>query len=131
MDEAFDVGAVGWLVLDPDPIVLASSNILMIEAIAGTKPCAPVGLTVTPDGTTLSLIWDVNTEWVHHYNVYRGPSADGPFTVIAMPDDSGWTDDGLDPGTYCYQVKAAFGPGDEDEGNESGAVCGIVPEPTP
>jgi hypothetical protein len=68
---------------------------------------------------------------VHHYNVYRGPSEDGPFAVIAMPTDSEHDDIGLDFGYYCYQVKAAFGSGDDAEGNESGAVCETVPDPAP
>ena len=126
---AYQVDANGDLVLDSgNPIPLVASNIPVVQAIAGTKPCAPERVTVTFVPTdTLSLDWDDNAETVHHYNVYRGTSPDGPFTLIAMPTSSDYDDVGLSPDEYCYQVKAAFGPGDEDEGNESGTVCGIVP----
>lgn len=130
---AYEVDEYGEPVLDENlnMIPLATSNIPIVQAVAGTKPCAPQGLTVTlqePD--TLVLDWEDNTEVVDHYNVYRGPSVDGPFSVIAETDVSEFTDAGLAPGEYCYQVKAAFGPGDFAEGNESGTVCETVPEPT-
>ena len=101
---------------------------IVFEAVAGTKPCAPLGLTVefVPDDT-LSLDWYDNEEYVDHYNVYRGPSEDGPFSVIGETVWSEYDDTGLAPGEYCYQIKAAFGPGDEAEGNESGTVCETVP----
>ena len=110
--------------------ILDTSNDLKVSAVAGTKPCAPQGLAVTfvPD-VTLSLDWNDNTESVHHYNVYLGDNLDGPFTLIAMPTASEYDDTGLASGTYCYQVKAAFGEGDDAEGNESGTECGIVPIP--
>ena len=130
---AYEVDEYGEPVLDGDlnMIPLVTSNIPMVQAVAGTKPCAPQGVTVNveePD--TLILDWYDNDEIVHHYNVYRGYSEDGPFEMMATPTVPGYMDIGLVPGTtYCYQVKAAFGPGDEAEGNESGAVCATVPVP--
>jgi hypothetical protein len=55
---AYEVDEDGGLVLDSEfnPIPLVASNILVVEDVAGTKPCAPVGLTVTLDGAnTLNL----------------------------------------------------------------------------
>jgi hypothetical protein len=123
---AYEVDEFGNLVPISD-----TSNDLLVTAVAGTKPCAPQGLTVdyvSPD--TLSLNWDDNEETVDHYNVYRGPSG-GPFTKIAETTVSNFDDTGLAPGTYCYQIKAAFDEDDLNEGNESETECGTVPIPTP
>jgi hypothetical protein len=119
-------------ILEP-VIVLGPSNPLEVEAVGdpadgATKPCAPENLTATLDGNNIALDWDDNAEAdaIAHYNVYR--SIDGArFRVVEMVQQSMYADTNLQPGEYCYQVKAEFFDG--SEGNEAGEICETIPEP--
>lgn len=117
---------------EPVIVVGPSDALPPAEAVAGTKPCAPDGLTVSlvdlEGAFNLFLNWDDNVETVDHYNVYRSIDG-GPFTAIGEADVSEYDDTQLAPGYYCYHVKAAFGPGDDAEGNESQTKCETVPVP--
>lgn len=113
------------------PVLVAGpSNPLVVEAIEGTKPCAPKALSATLDGTNIELDWDdVETVAQVVYNVYRSVNGE-PYTMIDAVAGSMYTDVGLTPGEYCYVIKAEYTEGiyAGSEGNESEAVCETVPQ---
>ena len=129
---AYEVDEFGEPVLDAfgEMIVIASpSDPLEVEAVCGTKPCAPENLSVTLTAAdTLSLDWDdvcVDGDAVV-YNVYRGG--------LLIAEDvtlSEYVDSGLAPGSYCYEVEAEYseGPYAGNQGGKSEEACETVPVP--
>lgn len=128
---AYEVDGSGEAVLDGDgamiPIV-GPSNSLMVQAVCGSKPCAPENLVVTLSApTTLSLEWDpvcVGGTPVE-YNIYR----DGSLLVEGYSGTT-YDDTGLDyETTYCYAVEAEYvgaDPGLESDKSEP-EECGTTP----
>jgi hypothetical protein len=127
---AYEVDEFGEPVLDAfsEMIMIAGpSDPLEVEAVCGTKPCAPENLSVTLTAAdTLSLDWDdvcVGGDAVV-YNVYRGG--------LLIAEDvtlSEYVDSGLAPGYYCYEVEAEYseGPNAGNQGNKSEQECETVP----
>jgi hypothetical protein len=92
-------------------------------------PAPPTNLTATPGDTTVALTWTGSTGATSYY-VKRSTTSGGPYTQIAAPTSTSYTDTGLTDGTtYYYVVEAvnAFGPS-----ANSGEVSAIpsVPPPT-
>jgi hypothetical protein len=137
---AYQVDGDGNLVLDggnPIPI-LETSNDLLVTAVAGTKPCAPELLSVSPGNLgELLLEWvDNDDDDVDKYNIYRSDNVNGPFqsdefVTSVGGDTTTYLDTGLaNDTTYCYVIKAEYADG--NEGNESNEICATTPpEPTP
>jgi|SRR5271154_4670480 hypothetical protein len=64
------------------------------------------------------------------YNVYRSPGCSGTFTLLnsSAVSATSFTDAGLSPGTYCYQITALLSGVESMPSNQAAA---IVPGPTP
>jgi hypothetical protein len=76
-----------------------------------TPPMAPLNLSVTapPEGGTLKLGWEANTDDTRIYTLERGLDPDGPwsFLINLTQDETSFTDMGLENGvTYHYRIQA-------------------------
>ena len=79
-------------------------------APACMPPSVPTGVTATPGNKQVVLAWTASTGGATLYRVSRGPAAAGPFTSIATPSGTGYTDVGVTNGTtYYYVVSASNG----------------------
>jgi fibronectin type 3 domain-containing protein len=71
-----------------------------------TPPAAPTGLQATPGNAQVSLNW-MASAGATSYHVKRGTTSGGPYTQVAAPTVTSFTDTGLTNGaTYYYAVSA-------------------------
>jgi hypothetical protein len=85
--------------------------------IANPIPAIPTGLTFYPDGNSVDLSWNANSETdLAGYNLYRGlePGSLSLLQNISQPQTSYTDSDISDSKTYYYAVSAV-----DDDGNES------------
>ena len=76
---------------------------------------APADLVATPGNAQVALAWSTVTA-SNTYKVYRGPTANGPFTLLASPSAATYTDNTAVNGTTYYYAVTAVSP----TGGESG-----------
>ena len=83
-----------------------SADSLEIVASPVAPPAVPTGLQAVPASGEVGLSWSP-VPGATRYKVKRGPSAEGPYIVIAQPGEPGYSDTGLANGTpYHYVVSA-------------------------
>jgi len=73
----------------------------------GTAPAAPAGLAATAASAQVALTWNASAN-ATGYDVKRATANGGPYTQIAQPGSTGYTDSGLTNGTTYYYVVSAF-----------------------
>src|SRR5271157_4680033 len=71
-----------------------------------TVPPVPTGLQATAGNAQISLTWNASTG-ATSYNAKRSTTSGGPYTKIASPATTSYTDTGLTNGTPCYYVVTA------------------------
>lgn len=78
------------------------------ERIGSTNVASSVFLKLTPNDRQMGLSWTENVPWLNtSYEVYRGASIGGAYTLIATVNTQNYVDTGLVNGqTYCYYVKS-------------------------
>lgn len=76
------------------------------QASAMTPPAAPTGLSATAGNAQVSLAWTASTGTTS-YNVKRATVNGGPYTTIASPTTTSYTDTTAVNGTTYYYVVAA------------------------
>src|SRR6202035_1354179 len=69
-------------------------------------PPPPANLTATAGNGQVGLSWSASTG-ATSYNVKRSTTNGGPYTTIASPTTTGYTDTGLTNGTTYYYVVSA------------------------
>jgi fibronectin type 3 domain-containing protein/regulation of enolase protein 1 (concanavalin A-like superfamily) len=76
-------------------------------ALFQTQLGAPTGLAATPGNAQVQLTWD-NKANATSYTLSRSGNSGGPFTAIAQPSGTNFTDTNVvNGGTYYYVVRAA------------------------
>src|SRR5882757_2872714 len=91
-------------------------------------PAAPTNLTATAGDTQVSLTWSASTG-ATSYNVKRATTSGGPYTQIAAPTSTSYTDTVLTNGTtYYYVVSATNSTG---ESANSAQVVAVPNPPSP
>jgi endoglucanase len=89
---------------------------------AAPTPSAPSGLTATPGNNQAALIWSASTG-AASYNVKRATTSGGPYTTIANPTGTSYTDTTAVNGTtYYYVVSAVNGSGESANSTEVAAT---------
>ena len=99
---------------------------------ACTPPSAPTNLTATPGNGQIVLAWTASTGGAVSYQVLRGTKTGGPYTAIATPTSTGYTDTGLINGTtYYYVVTASNGSCSSANSTEASAAPVCTPPSVP
>jgi fibronectin type 3 domain-containing protein len=92
-------------------------------------PPAPTGLAATPGNAQVALSWTASAG-ATRYNVKRAAASGGPYTVVASPTSTTYTDTGLANGTaYFYVVSAVNGGGEGPNSAQVSATPRAVPSP--
>lgn len=100
--------------LTADAITLVSST--------PTAPPAPSGLSATPGNAQVTLNWTA-VSGATSYNVKRATVSGGPFTTIASPTGTTYTNTGLTNGAaYYYVVSAVNSVGESTNSNQATAT---------
>jgi fibronectin type 3 domain-containing protein len=87
-----------------------------------SPPAAPTGLTATPGNAQVTLSWTASTG-ATSYNVKRATVSGGPYTTVASPTSTTFTDTALTNGTtYYYVVTARNGGGESGNSTEASAT---------
>jgi chitodextrinase len=88
---------------------------------------APETLTAQSNGlTSILLNWAYNGAQPVEYEIYRSPSAAGPFAIINRVNTLTYNDVNLLPGTtYYYKVKTVNGTSMSDFSNTANATTGV------
>ena len=92
----------------------------------------PTGLTATPGNGQVALAWNASSG-ATSYNVKRATVSGGPYTVVASPTSTSYTDTGLTNGTTYYYVVSAVNSGGEsaDSSQVSARPRRLRPRPRP
>lgn len=103
-----------------------------ITCIPMTTPTAPAGLAAQPGNGQVSLNWALSAT-ATSYNVKRSTVSGGPYTTLASPTSTSYSDPSLTNGTtYYYVVTAINAAGESALSNQASAVPGssVLPAPT-
>jgi hypothetical protein len=95
-------------------------------------PAAPLNLTATGGNQQVSLAWTASTG-ATSYNVKRATTNGGPYTTVASPTGTSYTDTSVTNGTtYYYVVTAVSTSGESANSNQASATPSATPPaPTP
>jgi hypothetical protein len=98
---------------------------------APTAPAAPPNLTATGGNQQVSLAWTASTG-ATSYNVKRAATNGGPYTTVASPVGTSYTDTTVTNGTtYYYVVTAVSASGESANSNQASATPGATPPAPP
>ncbi len=96
---------------------------------ASTAPAAPLNLTATGGNQQISLAWTASTG-ATSYNVKRAATNGGPYTTVASPAGTSYTDTTVTNGTaYYYVVTAVSASGESANSNQASATPSATPPP--
>jgi hypothetical protein len=88
----------------------------------GTLPSAPTGLTAAAGNAQVALSWTASSG-ATGYNVKRSTTSGGPYTQIASPSATNYSDTGLTNGTtYYYVVSAVNSAGESADSTQVSAT---------
>jgi hypothetical protein len=108
-------GTVYYFVVSAVNAVGESPNSAQVSATptagGGSVPPVPTGLSVTDDNNHAVLSWSASTG-ATSYKVKRATVSGGPYTVIATPTATAYTDTTVVSGTYYYVVSAVNAVGE-------------------
>jgi fibronectin type 3 domain-containing protein len=104
-----------------------SNQATATPAAAPTAPVAPLNLTATGGNQQVSLAWTASTG-ATSYNVKRAASNGGPYTTVASPAGTSYTDTNVTNGTaYYYVVTAVNAAGQSGNSNQATATPAAAP----
>ncbi|HET6177859.1 MAG TPA: glycoside hydrolase family 44 protein [Candidatus Sulfotelmatobacter sp.] len=93
----------------------------------GNPPSAPTGLATFVGDKQIILSWTASIG-ASSYHVKRSTTTGGPYTQVAAPSATGYTDVGLTDGTtYYYVVSAVNSSGESPNSAEVGAMPVVGP----
>ena len=91
----------------------------------GQPPATPSGLTATAGNQQVALTWSAATT-ASSYHVKRGTVSGGPYSTVASPSTTSYTDMGLTNGTaYYYVVSAVNANGESGNSGEKSATPAV------
>ncbi len=99
-----------------------------VSATPLAPPSPPGGLTATAGNAQVGLTWSASSG-ATSYSVKRATINGGPYTQIATPSSTSYTDTSATNGTTYYYVVSAVGP--TGEGASSGQVSATLPPSPP
>jgi fibronectin type 3 domain-containing protein len=87
-----------------------SANSAQVNATPNAPPAAPTGLAAAAGNVQVSLTWNAS-RGATSYHVKRSTTSGGPYTIMASPTTTSYTDTGLTNGTTYYYVVSAVNSG--------------------
>jgi fibronectin type 3 domain-containing protein len=105
-----------------------SAQVFATPTAPSVPPAAPSNLTATAGDTQVSLTWSASSG-ATSYNVKRSGTSGGPYTQIAAPTSTSYTDTALTNGTTYYYVVSAVNSSGESA--NSAQVVAVPNPPTP
>ena len=90
-------------------------------------PAAPTGLTATAGNAQVSLTWTASSG-ATSYNVKRATVGGGPYTTVASPATTSYTNTGLANGTIYYYVVSAVNGGGESANSSQISATPTAPD---
>ena len=88
----------------------------------GNPPATPTGLTANAGNQQVSLTWTASSG-ATSYHVKRGTATGGPYSTVASPTGTTYTDSSLTNGTgYFYVVSAVNANGESGNSSEASAT---------
>lgn len=114
-----------YVVSAMNPVGLVSANSTEISATPDGPPEVPTGLcAMAGTNRTVTLSWSATLNTAN-YQVKRSLVSGGPYSVVATPTITGFTDSGLANGvTYYYVVFAVNAQGESPNSSEVAATPG-------
>jgi fibronectin type 3 domain-containing protein len=104
-----------------------SNQATATPAAAPTAPVPPLNLTATGGNQQVSLAWTASTG-ATSYNVKRAATNGGPYTTVASPAGTSYTDTNVTNGTaYYYVVTAVNATGQSGNSNQATATPAAAP----
>jgi fibronectin type 3 domain-containing protein len=95
-----------------------------------TPPASPTGLVATAGNAQVSFTWNARAGATGYY-VKRSTVSGGPYTQIAAPSTTSYTDTGLTNGTVYYYVVSAFNSAGESANSSQASATPAVPTAPP
>jgi hypothetical protein len=92
-------------------------------------PAPPANLVATAGDTVVTLTWTASSG-ATSYNVKRSTTSGGPYTQIAAPTSTSYTDTSLTDGTTYYYVVSAVNSAGESPNSAQVSAVPSVPPPT-
>ena len=97
----------------------------------GTKvPPAPTGFVATAGNAQVSFTWNASAGATGYY-VKRATVSGGPYTQIAAPSTTSYTDTGLANGTAYYYVVSAFNSAGQSANSSQASATPVAPTTPP
>ena len=104
-----------------------SNQATATPAAAPTAPAPPLNLTATGHNQQVSLAWTASPG-ASSYNVKRATTNGGPYTTVASPAGTSYTDTNVNNGTpYFYVVTAVNATGQSGNSNQATATPAAAP----
>jgi fibronectin type 3 domain-containing protein len=110
-----------------------SAQVSATPQAPSVPPAAPTNLVAAPGNASVTLAWTASTG-ATSYNVKRSTTDGGPYTQLAAPTSSGYTDSTVTNGTtYFYVVSALNADGESANSAQASATpqAPIVPPAAP
>jgi len=101
-----------------------------LVSVVPAVPQAPSGLVATGGNAQVTLGWNA-AAGAASYNVKRSVVSGGPYTTIASPATTAYTDTGLTNGTTYYYVVSAVGTGGESANSAAASATPQIPQTIP
>ena len=118
--------------------VVANDGTVYVESTGGyfyalygtAAPAQPTGLTATPGNARVVLNWN-SASGATSYNVKRSTTSGGPYTIVASPASTSYTNTGLANGTTYYYVVSAIKGASESANSSQVSATPQIPPPVP
>jgi len=96
----------------------------------GVPPAAPTNLTATAGNAVVTLTWTASSG-ATAYNVKRATTSGGPYTQLAAPTSTGYTDSSVTNGTAYYYVVSALDAAGESANSAQASATPEAPSVPP
>jgi fibronectin type 3 domain-containing protein len=107
-----------------------SAEVSATPSAPQTPPPTPIGLEATAGNAQVSLSWTASTG-ASGYNVKRSTTSGGPYTRIASPTNTNYTDTDLTNGTKYFYVVSAVDSSGESANSAEASATPTAPSPPP